>query len=411
LSVRSHSLHQLRKAAQLNPQGSKSANEHSPRLALVAAGDAHPQDDLARPVYCLLGMPIDAVDTEHALRGIAAAVNSRKPMLLSTPNLNFLAHSLHDETFREALLASDLSTADGMPIVWIAQLLGVPIHDRVAGSDLFAELKLARLQARNPSVFFFGGAGDAAKAACQSLNSSSSALMTCAGYLNPGYGCVATMSDHKVIEEINASNADILVVALGAAKGQAWLLANHDRITIPVRAHLGAVISFQAGTARRAPVILQRLALEWLWRIKEEPHLWRRYWSDGLLFLRLFIGNVLPLWLRSRRPRHTGKNLSIEQSLVGGTMILALTGAALAQHTEVAITSFRAAMAHRPGGVVVDLSRVTDIDARFIGLLMMLRKSLRRRNGHLEIIRASTTLKWLFTLHAAAYLLGSDRSV
>ena len=75
---------------------------------------------------------------------------------------------------------------------------------------------------------------------------------------------------------------------LGAKKGQTWLLRNHDRIKTPVRVHLGATVNFLAGTVERAPTALRKLGLEWLWRIKEEPHLWRRYWGDGLVFLAPF---------------------------------------------------------------------------------------------------------------------------
>src|SRR5262249_60148195 len=84
-----------------------------------------------------------------------------------------------------------------------------------------------------------------------------------------------------VMDGVNASGGVFLLVALGSRKGQIWLLRNHDRLQIPVRAHLGATLHFAAGTIRRAPAIVAKLGLEWLWRIKEEPHLWRRYWRDG----------------------------------------------------------------------------------------------------------------------------------
>src|SRR5262245_22109722 len=89
------------------------------------------EDDLARNVYCVLGLPIDVLDIAAVLHRIEAAAASRAILFISTPNLNFLANSRSDAEFRESLLESDLCPADGMPIVWIARLIGVPIKTRV----------------------------------------------------------------------------------------------------------------------------------------------------------------------------------------------------------------------------------------------------------------------------------------
>ena len=111
------------------------------------------------------------------------------------------------------------------------------------------------------------------------------------------------MSRDHIIDKVNASDADFLAVSLGAKKGQLWLHRNHKRLTIPVRAHLGAAINFQAGTVKRAPTWLRAWGLEWLWRIKEEPHLWRRYAHDGWVLLGLIFTRVLPLAVANRWSR------------------------------------------------------------------------------------------------------------
>ena len=104
-----------------------------------AAATSH--DDLSREVYCILGIPIDAIEMPAVLRSIDAAAATRAPFVISTPNLNFLVNSQTDPEFRESLLLSDLCPPDGMPIVWIARLLGIPIKKRIAGSDIFEALK------------------------------------------------------------------------------------------------------------------------------------------------------------------------------------------------------------------------------------------------------------------------------
>ena len=92
----------------------------------LTAATTRTSDDFSRKVYCVLGIPIDAIDMTAALRTVKAAARGSEPFLLSTANLNFLVTSRSDSEFRESLLDSDLCTADGMPIVWIARLLGLP---------------------------------------------------------------------------------------------------------------------------------------------------------------------------------------------------------------------------------------------------------------------------------------------
>src|ERR1035437_9862732 len=124
-------------------------------------------DDLTREVYGVLGIPVDVIDMITFLRKIDTAATNLAPFLISTANLNFLVTSRSDAEFRESLLLSDLCTADGMPIVWIARLLGVPIKERIAGSDIFESLKSMQDRTRRLKVFLFGGSEGVAAAACK----------------------------------------------------------------------------------------------------------------------------------------------------------------------------------------------------------------------------------------------------
>lgn len=368
-------------------------------------------DDLSRNVYCVLGIPIDAIDMPGLLRTIECCVSSRMSFLVSTANLNFLVKGRRDPQFRETLLFSELCTADGMPIVWIARLLGLPIKDRVAGSDMLGMLKSRQHSAQPLKFFLFGGAEGVGDAAARAMNAEPNGLR-CVGSIYPGFGSIEDMSQNPIIDAINASNADFLLVALGANKGQQWLQHNHDRLRIPVRAHLGATINFLAGHVRRAPLALRKSGLEWLWRIKEEPHLWRRYWSDGVILLGLLVTRVLPLAVRLRWQRlinRAPQDLVIEPKRDRDAISLSLCGAALAPHAERAIAVFRDALANRQR-IHINLAKTCDIDARFLGLLLMLRKLATRQNTVVEFIGASRGLRRVFDLNGAKFLLTSDQS-
>jgi N-acetylglucosaminyldiphosphoundecaprenol N-acetyl-beta-D-mannosaminyltransferase len=378
----------------------------------LTAATTRTSDDFSRKVYCVLGIPIDAIDMTAALRTVKAAARGSEPFLLSTANLNFLVTSRSDSEFRESLLDSDLCTADGMPIVWIARLLGLPIENRVSGSDLFEELRTAERGARPLTVFWFGGAAGVAAVAAEKINGKSAGLR-CVGSIDPGFGTVEEMSRDALLNPVNASGADFLVVSLGAKKGQLWLQQNRDRLRSPVRAHLGTVVNFQAGTLRRAPRYLQSWGLEWLWRIKEEPYLWRRYWSDGCVLLALVMKRILPLAIATYlRPasRAACEDLAISTEQSSDTFIIRLSGAATERHVDKAISCFRSAVASR-NEITIDLSDTSTIDARFLGLLLILRKQLKRQHGRLTFIGASRRVAKLFRYNELSFLLAADSGV
>jgi N-acetylglucosaminyldiphosphoundecaprenol N-acetyl-beta-D-mannosaminyltransferase len=368
-------------------------------------------DDLSRNVYCVLGIPVDAIGMPEILSRIRAAASSRTRFLISTPNLNFLASSLSDSEFRESLLLSDLCPADGMSIVWVARLLGVPISDRVTGADIFDELRTDYGVPVPLSVFLFGGPEGVAAMACRALNSRAAGLR-CVGSYFPGFGTVDDMGADEIIENVNASGADFLAVSLGARKGQSWLLRNHSRLRIPVRVHLGATVNFQAGTVRRAPRPLQRLGFEWLWRIKEEPHLWRRYFNDGIVLLRLLLTHVLPLHFWNLRNRQEGdrKVFSVVQTQNQHSVTLQLAGDATAPNVAKAISAFSGAV-NTSKRVLIDFSGTRTIDARFLGLLLMVNKQLKVRGANPTLIGLSPQLHKLFRLHGLEFLISHENRV
>jgi len=378
-----------------------------PLFGPVNAG-TQSQSNLMRPVYCILGMPIDAVNMATVVRSVDQASNNRTPLLLSTPNLNFLVGSLSDPEFRESLLDSDLCPPDGAPIVWIARLLGLPVKERVAGSDLLDELRGRHPQMGRLTVFLFGGAKGIAEAAARKLNAQSSGL-SCVGAMDPGFCDVEQMSKDTIIDALNFSGADFLILALGAKKGQLWLHRNHHRLTIPIKAHLGAAINFQAGSVSRAPLLLRSWGLEWLWRIKEERYLWRRYRDDALVLLRLLFTRVLPLAVISRwsRSRRRG-SLRIGKTQAGQSVSISLGGVASEDQIVPAISCFEEALTYHKN-IVLDLDGLHFIDARFLGLLLMLRKELKVRKAKLAFTGVSSSIMRIFRLNELEFLLASDQ--
>jgi N-acetylglucosaminyldiphosphoundecaprenol N-acetyl-beta-D-mannosaminyltransferase len=368
------------------------------------APERHLAQLVERDVFGLLGIPIDAVDMDRVIDHLDAAMSSRVPFVLSTPNLNFLIQSQGDCSFRETLLASDLCAADGMPIVWLSRALGIPVKKRIPGSDIFDKLK--RRQSASPvRAFFFGGAEGVVDKVARQINAECRG-MRCVGSISPGHGTVEQMSSSAVLDQINSSGADLVAVFLSAKKGQEWMMHNAGALRIPLRAQLGATINFQAGTVRRAPAFLRSGGLEWLWRIKQEPYLWRRYFRDGLALIRIGSTVVLPI-LALRRLSRVDEGVEVRASHDGALSTLYIAGSATLPNVAPLQEAFRQVLA-RDTNLVVDLSGANDVDPRFFGLLIVVRKILNQAGRELRVVNPRAAIKRLFRLNGFAYLFAES---
>lgn len=361
--------------------------------------------DFERDVHCLLGLPIDAVNMDQAVEMVRRAIRLKKPCFLSTPNLNFLIACQADAEFRRSVIDSDLSVADGMPLVWMARLLGIPLPQRVPGSGLLERLRRER-GSEPVKVYFFGGPGGVAEAACRTLAGEESGL-ACAGFDSPGYGSVVDMSGQETIDRINRSGADFLVVAVGARKGQTWIQHNRARLTVPVVSPLGAVVNFVAGTVARAPRWMQDAGLEWLWRIRQEPVLWRRYWHDGRVLARLLATRVLPyawfLWRRRPGPEALAA-AAVDIRSDDEHLRLRLHGAWARGNLPL----FRSCLTPdflAGKDLHLDMEDVTYVDSAFVGLLMLLHGYLLRQRRRLAITPVSPPVERIFRYGCADFLL------
>lgn len=364
--------------------------------------------DFNRDVFCILGLPFDRVNLADAGRITRAAVERRQRCFLSTPNLNFAIACMEDEQFRLSVIQSDLSIADGMPLIWIARATGLPIDERVAGSSLFQSLRHAVLPAgaQPMRIYFFGGPPGVAQTASEKLNASPSA-MTAVGFDSPGFGTIEEMSDADTLDRINTSGADFLVVALGAKKGQAWIQHNLSRLRVPLVSHLGAVVNFVAGTVSRAPVWAQKTGLEWLWRIKEEPKLWRRYWADGVGLLTLLVDKIIPLALAARRGRPDISHFDAAVMQVhedGGDCVMTLSGA-LGEPNIVRLRDVLPAAARSGRPMVLDCSGLSHIDSAALASLMLLYGACRAAGRPWAVLGINPGVRRQFELHCAQYLL------
>ena len=356
----------------------------------------------------MLGLPFDALDIDAVSEQIRCSSIARRQCVISTPNLNFIVASLNDSDFRDTVIGGEFSLLDGMPLLWIARLLNLGVKEKVSGSDLFEFLsKEPESETEKLRVFFFGGEEGAGQRACEELNSTNRGV-TCVGFLNPGVGSFDKLSSSENLQKINQSKAEFLIIALGAKKGQLWIDYNRSKLDTPVISHLGAVINFASGRVKRAPSWMQRTGLEWTWRIAQEPNLWRRYLSDGLIFTRLFLTRVVPyrIWLSFGGRYESNDNVPVKFNVEKNTddIIVFITGICL----DGTIEPLRTVFSEVIGGskrIVLDLSGVPVVDGAFLGLCLVLFKHVQRAQGNLAFTGLNKNVRRIFRWNCVEFLL------
>jgi N-acetylglucosaminyldiphosphoundecaprenol N-acetyl-beta-D-mannosaminyltransferase len=225
------------------------------------------------------GSVVERCDTDQVLSIIAARLRSQSPGLaVGSVNLDHLHH------FRTLGAAPAgrlewLLLADGMPIAWRGHLLTAKPWPRVTGADLLPAV-LALAESTGRRVGFFGGTAETHRLLARGLRARYPALAV-SGMWAPDQADVESCSD-ALVSDIRAANTDILVVSLGKPRQEQWVdrhgSATGARIFLPC----GGAIDFLAGTTRRAPLWMQRIGLEWFYRLTREPRrLARRYLLQG----------------------------------------------------------------------------------------------------------------------------------
>ncbi len=356
-----------------------------------------------RDIWCVLGLPFDAITLEQSIDHLLKAIDNNDSCFLSTPNLNFAIATQSDNAFFDSVVDSDLNVADGMPLIWVAKLLGIPITERVAGSTLFDELSKQQGISKKIRVFFFGGQQGVAELAHQKLNETSAAMASC-GFYDPGFVSVDEMSDSKIIEQINSCEPDFIVVALGARKGQEWIQQNKETLNAPVISHLGAVINFVAGNVERAPIMWQRLGMEWLWRIRQEPSLWKRYLFDGLAFMKLMFVNVLPLAVYDRFLRRTASyRIPSDVKLVEEEqLIVSLMGSIHHGSMQYLKQQYTKVIEEYSSDVVIDCEQLVYIDSAFIATTLLFQRNINKQGRLLVLNNVPSRIVRLLSLSSVS---------
>lgn len=244
------------------------------------------------------GLPLMPYTLAQALQRIRQLVERGTPSYFITANLHYAMLTDGDSRLRRVNERAAFIIADGMPLVWASRLLKKPVPERVAGADLIWKIaeQAASLGQR---MFLLGGGPGIADEAGQRLREKYPGLQV-VGTACPPFRELSPDETANLIAHIRAAQPHILFVAFGQPKGEYWIHANFEQIEVPVSVQVGASFDFVAGKVRRAPRIVQRLGMEWAYRLYQEPRrLLGRYARDSLFLFRML--------LRRTRNAHSAK--------------------------------------------------------------------------------------------------------
>lgn len=249
----------------------------------------------------LYGLLLDAITLDEVLARCDRAVEDRERLLIGVVNAAKVVKLRRDDVLRDSLLECDVLLADGQSVVWASRLLGQPLPERVAGVDLFERL-LERADRGGRSVYLLGARPDVLATLRERITQRFPGLVIAGSH--DGYFSDAEAAE--VAAEIAACGADMLFLGMTSPKKEIFLGTFGEKLGVPVLHGVGGSFDILAGITKRAPVRWQRLGLEWLYRLLQEPRrMWRRYLTTNSAFIWLTVKERVrpsPTFRRSREP-------------------------------------------------------------------------------------------------------------
>ncbi len=247
----------------------------------------------------ILSVRIDPLNFPQVMEKVRAFLSEERLHIVATVNPEFVVAAQHDEEFRYILNHTDLNVLDGTGVQLALRIIHRTPCERVTGVDLTRAL--AQLAAeKGYSIFFLGAAEGVARLAAERLKEQFPALRVA--------GCYSgTPGERGLTARINATHADILLVAYGAPKQEKFIFRNADDLRVKIAMGVGGTFDYIAGVVPYAPHWMRRAGLEWLYRLYRQPQRIGRIYKATVLFPGAVLTNKLWQLASSNRMSHGTK--------------------------------------------------------------------------------------------------------
>lgn len=230
----------------------------------------------------ILNIKVDNISKSDLLKEFKSGV-------LITPNVDHLMKLQKDKEFYDIYQKAEYVTVDSRIVSLSMKYLGTPVKEVITGSDFFPSFYNYHKDNPEIKIFLLGAMPGVAKKALHIINEKIGREIIVGEY-SPSFGFEKNEEEcDSMVQMLNTSPANVLVVGVGAPKQEKWIYKYKDQLkNIKIYLAIGATIDFEAGNIKRAPKIFQKFAMEWLYRLMKEPkRLWKRYIVEDLPFFQL----------------------------------------------------------------------------------------------------------------------------
>ena len=242
----------------------------------------------------LLNTHINNLTMSEAIDAIGLMIAAEKKSYIVAINVDVVMKIENDPYLKKVVDCADMVLVDGKPLVWISKLHGKPLKAKISGSDLVPLLCKVAVQ-KKYRVFIIGGKDGIAVQAKQRLERKLPGIHIVGTYAPP----LGFEKNEKELDKINyiisKAHPDLLIACFGCPKQEKWIAKYRSQMfNIKLFMALGATIDFEAGNIKRAPILFQKMAMEWFYRFLREPkRLFRRYFIDDVCFFYYFAKQLL----------------------------------------------------------------------------------------------------------------------
>jgi N-acetylglucosaminyldiphosphoundecaprenol N-acetyl-beta-D-mannosaminyltransferase len=240
----------------------------------------------------VISMDVDVTNISTALSRVEVLVNSKEGSYVCVSNVHMCMEVFDSSDFESVVNSADLVIPDGRPLYWAQKLLGHSEAEQVRGQDIMNAI-CQQSGDKNLNIGLYGGSSDELlQKVITELKSSYPDINITFSY-SPPFRPLTDEEDQAIIQKINDSNVNVLFVGIGCPKQECWMAAHKDQLNC-VMLGVGAAYDFIAGSKKHAPRWMQRIGLEWLFRLCSEPkRLWKRYLQQNPRFIYYFAKQLI----------------------------------------------------------------------------------------------------------------------
>jgi N-acetylglucosaminyldiphosphoundecaprenol N-acetyl-beta-D-mannosaminyltransferase len=237
--------------------------------------------------YEILKTNINVTNMKETLNYIRNNLDKLRGNYICVANVHTTVMSYENEAYRAIQNNAAMALPDGGPLSKYCRLKGIAHAERVTGPDLMGEMFKISVE-NGYSHFFYGSKEETLNSMKERLEREYNGIQI-VGMYSPPYRALTAKEDEEAINMINSSKPDFIWVGLGAPKQEIWM-SEHVGLVNGVMIGVGAGFDYFAGNIKRAPVIMRKLCLEWLYRLLQDPRrLWKRYVTTNYKFVKYIL--------------------------------------------------------------------------------------------------------------------------